>query len=416
MNGHAGYAVIDTETTGLAAGLHHRIAEIAIVHTDPSGVVTDEWCTLVDPQRDLGAQAVHGIRAADLRHAPRFADIAGDVIDRVRGRTVVAHNWPFDAMHLRAEFARLGIDTPLHNDAGLCTMRSAGRAMLGAGRSLIDCCAVAGLPDMDWHTARDDAVAAAALLRYLLAENPEAVAPTAEQADAARWDWPRLAAGVTPPVHRTPDGEVEPRFLTRLGRRMPRDDEPAMDSYFAMLDDALLDRQISASEADALVELAEQLGLNRADAVNAHHTYLRELARAAWDDGVITDAERADMHTVATLLGLHPDTADQIVADEHPDNHAGHSSGPSVTPGGLTLRPGDKVVLTGDMAHGRDHLTGQATVAGLRVMGNVSGKTRVVAAADPDTFSGKARKAREIEVPIVSEEALRQALDAMPGQ
>ena len=60
-------------------------------------------------------------------------------------------------MHLRAEFGRLGIDTPFDHDAGLCTMRAAGRARLSSGRSLIDCCAAAGLPDRSWHTALDDA-------------------------------------------------------------------------------------------------------------------------------------------------------------------------------------------------------------------------------------------------------------------
>lgn len=413
MNSPTGFAVLDTETTGILPGFRHGIAEIAIVHVDPNGVVTDEWSTLINPQRDLGPQKIHGIRPAEVRRAPLFSDIAGDVIERLRGRTVVAHNWPFDAMHLRAEFARLDIDTPLTGEAGLCTMRAASLAMPDSGRSLIECCTAAGLPEMDWHTARDDALAAAALLGYLLERCPEAVTVTAAQLAAARWGWPRLGCGVVAPVHRTPVGHVEPHFLARLVERMPRDEELAVDAYFAMLDNALLDRLISATEADALIELAYELGLHKVDAVNAHYTYLRELARAAWADGVVTGSERTDIASVASLLGLDSDTAEEVLDQErHASSHESRIS--SVTPGGLTLYPGDKVVLTGDMTRARSEISEQATAAGLRVINSVSKKTRVVAAADPDTSSGKARQARALGVPIVSEHAFMHALTAMP--
>ena len=71
-----------------------------------------------------------------------------------------------------------------------------------------------------------------------------------------------------------------------------------------MLDSALLDRQISATEADALVDLAHDLGLTKTEAVDAHHRYLRTLADAVWADGMLTDDERRDVDTVATLLAI----------------------------------------------------------------------------------------------------------------
>ena len=62
-------------------------------------------------------------------------------------------------MHLRAQFARLGVEVPFHPRAGLCTMRAAGQAMPWARRSLIERCAAAGLPNRRRHTALDDAAA-----------------------------------------------------------------------------------------------------------------------------------------------------------------------------------------------------------------------------------------------------------------
>jgi DNA polymerase-3 subunit epsilon len=409
-----GYAVVDTETTGLLTGFHHRIAEIAIIHVDPGGRVTGEWSTLVNPDRDLGPQAIHRIRAAEVRHAPRFGDIAGDVVARVHGRILVAHNWPFDAMHLRAEFARLGLETPFQAKAGLCTMRAASKAIPGSGRSLVDCCAAVGLRDMRWHTARDDAMAAAALLGYLLQHRSAAAGLTGEQLAAAGWQWPTLRRDTVAPVQRQAAGHVEPHFLARMVERMPRDEEPDVDAYFSLLDKALLDRDISVSEADGLIELAAQLGFCRQDALHVHHTYLRELARAAWADGVVTDDERADIAAVAAVLGLDDDIAGRILAEER--TTASLPVGvpePKVVVGGLVLRPGDKVVLTGTMQLDRAEIHRQAVSVGLRVMSSVSAKTRVLVAADPDSLSGKAKNARALGVPVVGEDTFLRVLSTM---
>jgi DNA polymerase-3 subunit epsilon len=402
-----GYAVIDTETTGILTGWHHRIAEIAVVHVDPRGNITDEWVTLVNPDRDLGPQAIHGIHAADARRAPRFEQLAGDLVERLSGRVVVAHNWTFDAMHLRAEFGRLGVETPFEPDAGLCTMRAAGRANLSSGRSLTDCCAAAGLPERAWHTALDDARGAGELLGFLLRHAPGAVGVSDAHLRAANWAWPRLAPQRTLVVRRTAIGQVEPHFLARLVERMPRDGEPVVDAYYAMLDNALLDRQISATEGDALVEIAHDLGLHKNEVVALHLSYLRDLAREAWADQVVTDEERHDLLTVATLLALEPAIVESILDEER---EAVRDPGQERKACGLVLRPGDKVVLTGDMKRERADVAAEATAAGIRVTTAVSKQTRVLAAADPDSMSGKAKRARECGVPVVSEDAFLKAL------
>lgn len=407
-----GYAVVDTETTGLLTGYRHRIAEIAVIHLDPDGAPTHEWCTLLNPQRDLGPQAIHGIRAADVRHAPTFDQIVGHLAALLAGRVVVAHNWPFDAMHLRAEFARLGVDTPFHAGAGLCTMRAAGRAMPWARRSLIECCAAAGLSDRAWHTALDDARGAADLLVHLLRHTPHLVEPDGDHRTTASWTWPALPPTLVEPVQRTPPGHVEPHFLARLVDRIPRTGEPATDAYLAMLDSALLDRQISATEADALIDLAHDLGLTKTEAVDAHHRYLSALAEAVWADGVLTDDERRDVDTVATLLAVDADVAEHLLAAGRcAATNSGDTSAPNVT--GLTLRPGDTVVLTGTMQRGRAEITAQARAAGLRMTSSVSRRTTVVAAADPDSLSGKARDARACGVPVVNEHVFLRVLAAM---
>jgi DNA polymerase-3 subunit epsilon len=191
---------------------------------------------------------------------------------------------------------------------------------------------------------------------------------------------------------------------------MPRTGKPAVDAYLAMLDSALLDRQICATEADALVDLAHDLGLTKTEAIDAHHHYLADLAAAVWADGVLTDDERRDVDTVATLLAVDADTVEHLLAA---GRSATRTEAGALTVTGLTLRPGDTVVLTGTMQRGRAEITAQARAAGLRMTSSVSRRTTVVVAADPDSLSGKARDARTCGVPVVNEHVFLRVLAAM---
>lgn len=80
---------------------------------------------------------------------------------------------------------------------------------------------------------------------------------------------------------------------------------------------------------------------------------------------------------------------------------------------GLSLRPGDTVVLTGTMQRGRAEITAQARSAGLRITSAVSRRTTVVVAADADSPSGKARDARDLGVPVVNEQTFLRVLTNM---
>lgn len=61
-----GFAVIDLETTGFAYTRNDRICEVAVVLLDARGQRQDAWTTLINPQRDLGAQHIHHIDATVL--------------------------------------------------------------------------------------------------------------------------------------------------------------------------------------------------------------------------------------------------------------------------------------------------------------------------------------------------------------
>ncbi len=104
--------VLDTETTGLDPASGHRVIEIGaleLVNRRPTGARFHRY---LNPERaiDEGAIEVHGITDAFLADKPRFADIADEFVEFIRGAELVIHNAPFDVGFLDAELQRLGPD------------------------------------------------------------------------------------------------------------------------------------------------------------------------------------------------------------------------------------------------------------------------------------------------------------------
>ncbi|WP_252275430.1 DEAD/DEAH box helicase [Nocardioides sp. LMS-CY] len=166
--GLTGFAVIDLETTGFAPHLDDRVVELAVLHADPDGSVTDTWTTLVNPVRDTGPTEVHGIQNSDVESAPTFAELTDWLTERLRNRVLVAHNAEFDLAFLASEYERADIDMPAI--PSLCTLHLAdhiGLADNGA-HDLHSCCVAAGISLTGAHTAAGDATATARLLAHAL--------------------------------------------------------------------------------------------------------------------------------------------------------------------------------------------------------------------------------------------------------
>jgi DNA polymerase-3 subunit epsilon len=128
--------VLDTETTGLAAELGHRIIEIAcveLVNRRPSG---RQFHRYLNPERDIdaGARAVHGITRERLAQAPKFADIAAELFSFIHGCELIIHNAPFDLGFLDMELTLLA--SRRGAGAGAGTAPGAGGTDFSAGAPL----------------------------------------------------------------------------------------------------------------------------------------------------------------------------------------------------------------------------------------------------------------------------------------
>jgi DNA polymerase III subunit epsilon len=101
--------VLDTETTGLEPEQGHRIIEIGcieVVNRRRSGRVFHRYLC-PDREIDAGALQVHGLTTEFLSGQPRFAEVAGELLEFLRGAELIIHNAPFDVAFLDAELRKL---------------------------------------------------------------------------------------------------------------------------------------------------------------------------------------------------------------------------------------------------------------------------------------------------------------------
>lgn len=379
-------AVIDCETTGLSS--RDRIIEIAVVVLEPSTLeVVDEYDTLVNPERDVGPVHIHGISASMVEAAPTFAEIAGELADRLDGSVLVAHNLPFDTRMVRSELDRL--DATFVEGAGICTLRLSGSRLSKAT-------AEHGIPLDDHHRALADARASAALLRALRAHMPPAPTPA-----AIRGDLQRSFRTLRRDAFALDGASVLARFVAEAESRTGSFDRAYLETLDWMLDDFDLD----GDEWGALTLLAHRAGASSADVAELHERYLDAFIAASRRDGVVSDLEHATLRRLADLL--------DVPAARVPEA--------DVLPTIDALRAGMGVCFTGTAvdargdAWARDRLEEVARAAGLRPVASVTRSgCDLLVAADPSSSSGKTRRARDYEVPVIGVDEFLDLTGARP--
>lgn len=112
--------LLDCETTGGKA-IYHRIIEIGLLVIE-NGELIEKWQSFIDPKVPLPPfiQRLTGIAPGMVDGAPEFADIAEELLSKLEGRTLVAHNARFDYSFLKNEFELAGIS---YNAKPLCSVK-----------------------------------------------------------------------------------------------------------------------------------------------------------------------------------------------------------------------------------------------------------------------------------------------------
>ncbi len=163
------YAIVDIETTGLRVS-EDRITEIAVLVYDGENII-DRFHSLINPERYLPDHITQltGISNEMLEDAPRFYEIAKNIVEITEGKVLVAHNAHFDYTFIKNEFRSLGYNFQRKT---LCTVRLSRKIFPGMpSYSLGKLCEGLGIIIKSRHRAQGDAHATVELLEKLLNKN-----------------------------------------------------------------------------------------------------------------------------------------------------------------------------------------------------------------------------------------------------
>lgn len=163
------YTIIDVETTGLRPS-EDKITEIAIYKHDGESIV-DSFESLVNPECYIPDRITQmtGISNEMVADAPKFYEIAKQIIEITEGSVFVAHNAHFDYGFVREEFKALGYRFTRKT---LCTVRVSRKIFPGLpSYSLAKLCKHFKIKLDNHHRAAADAIATTQILEKLLEKN-----------------------------------------------------------------------------------------------------------------------------------------------------------------------------------------------------------------------------------------------------
>ena len=159
------FAAIDFET---ANGRRSSVCSVGIVIVR-GGEIVDRFYSLIQPSPNYYTEwttEVHGLTREDTDGQPRFPEVWAQVVERIEGLPLVAHNRPFDEGCLRAVFAEFGMEYPEYKFH--CTLAASRRCLKLPNHQLHTVSAACGYDLEIHHHALADAEACAAIALKIL--------------------------------------------------------------------------------------------------------------------------------------------------------------------------------------------------------------------------------------------------------
>lgn len=185
------FVALDLETTGLNPRVH-AIVSIGVIPFTLARIRSNQaWHPLIRPPGDLLPESVafHHITHSDISQAPRFAEVAKELLEHLRGKVAVVHYHPIERGFLDQAFRQSwgeGLRFPMVDtmniEARLHPRRKPGWLARVMGKKplsirLADSRSRYGLPAYQAHHALTDALATAELLQAQVATHYSAEQP-----------------------------------------------------------------------------------------------------------------------------------------------------------------------------------------------------------------------------------------------
>ncbi len=122
------FAAIDFET---ANEQRSSVCSVGVVIIR-DGVLSDSYYSLIHPEPEYYSYRntlVHGLTAEDTARSPIFPTVWQEIIPKIAGLPLIAHNKGFDESCLKAVFRTYCLDYPDYDF--LCTLQAARRQLKG---------------------------------------------------------------------------------------------------------------------------------------------------------------------------------------------------------------------------------------------------------------------------------------------
>lgn len=165
------FVIVDVETTG-GDPKSDRITEIAVIRYNGEEV-TETFQSLINPEMPIPdfITGITGINNGMVAEAPKFYEIARNIVEITENAIFVAHNARFDYSFIQKEFRRLGYK---FSRKQLCTVKLSRKKIPGLkSYSLGKLCTHLKIENKARHRAMGDAEATFELFQLLQNETPK---------------------------------------------------------------------------------------------------------------------------------------------------------------------------------------------------------------------------------------------------
>jgi DNA polymerase-3 subunit epsilon len=312
------FAILSLETTGISPQHGDHLVELAIQTVNWNGELLDSYETLVHPSTDMEGFHIHGISDEMVKNAPSLSEIIPDILSRLNGKTLVAHDLDF-----ALRFLQPALRNEVDKLQGICTLKLYNSVAPDSGlRRLEQLCNYYDIDILERHTAKSDSLAIAKLfsiLKNLYAQKFELETFVEDFLQVTQIeDCPRernlfmkrKEAKNIANIQKTRLYDLLNRLTSNAGDSIP------VRQYLNVLDRALADRILSEKEIISLVDLASDYKLSKEQVMEIHEEYLRKLIRIYLLDEILTHTEMDDLNLVSDLLCILPKELDLLIKYE----------------------------------------------------------------------------------------------------
>jgi DNA polymerase-3 subunit epsilon len=300
-------AIIDFETTGLNAGVD-RVVEVSVVRVEPGQKPELVLDTLVNPERRMAATDIHGITEEDVAGAPRFEEIAGNLVKGLYDCIIAAYNVYFDIGFLEYELGKAGLK---YSPPYLCLMYLRPMIGLGSRCSLDDACRFHCIEYSKKHRASADALAGARLWNlYLEAIKDRKVRTFKELATLKSYKFIQSFERdpLVPPVadnlkstKRLKSRRIPVEVVEAVAPVLSRQD--VHHSYWEALKTVLSDLEVAKEEIAYLTKKKQELGLAPEEVRSLHARAFADLISQCVEDKELSDDECSKLRRLHQCLG-----------------------------------------------------------------------------------------------------------------